>query len=118
MPKKPASKSGRARSLKRHSPLKKSCGGYLTGFYRAVRENLKPTAQGRTPTPQSVYKVLKDERPSRALLQNIFDNCPDLLAHPTTSDDVRRIYADYLNNGRKLPERYGLGGTLLAKDCQ
>lgn len=110
--------SRQVRHLKRSVPLKKSDRGYLTGFYKAVREKLKPTAQGHVPTPGSVYKVLRDERPSRTLLQNIFDNCPDLLAHPTTSDDVRRIYADYLNNGRRLPERYGLGGKILAKDCQ
>ena len=113
----PAKKTGRLRPLKRRSTLQKSEKGHLVGFYRAVRENLKPTSRGRPPAPRSVYKVLCDARPSRTLLKNIFDTCPDLLAHPATSDDVKRIYTDYLNSGR-LPERYGKGGTIRAADCQ
>lgn len=113
----PVNKTGRVRTLKRKSALKKSHKGYLTGFYRAVRENLKATAQGRPPTPQSVYKVLRDERPSRMLLENIFENCPELLAHPATSDDVKKIYTEYLSNGHHLPDRYGKGGTIRAADC-
>ena len=111
-------KPGRVRPLKRKSALKKSENGHLVGFYRAVRENLKPTSRGRPPAPRSVYKVLRDERPSRTLLKNIFDNCPDLLAHPATSDDIMRIYTEYLNNGHRLPTRYGKGGTIRAIDCQ
>lgn len=114
----PTKKTGRLRPLKRRSTLQKSEKGHLVGFYRAVRENLKPTSRGRPPAPRSVYKVLRDERPSRTLLKNIFDNCPDLLAHPATSDDVKRIYTDYLNNGHRLPARYGKGGTIRAADCQ
>lgn len=114
----PANKTGQLRPLKRRSMLQESEKGHLVGFYRAVRENLKPTSRGRPPAPRSVYKVLRDERPSRALLKNIFDNCPDLLAHPKTSDDVKRIYTDYLNNGHRLPTRYGKGGTIRAADCQ
>ena len=114
----PANKTGRLRPLKRRSALQKSEKGHLVGFYRAVRENLRPTSRGRPPSPRSVYKVLRDERPSRVLLKNIFDNCPDLLAHPATSDDVKRIYTDYLTNGHRLPARYGQGGTIRAADCQ
>lgn len=114
----PAKKIGRLRPLNRRSSLQKSEKGHLVGFYRAVRENLKPTSRGRPPSPRSVYKVIRDERPSRTLLKNIFDNCPNLLAHPATSDDVKRIYADYLNNGHRLPARYGKGGTIRAADLQ
>lgn len=103
--------------LKRRAPLKKSSKGYLTGFYKAVRDNLEPTSQGRTPTPRSVYKVLRDERPSRKLLLNIFENCPQLLAHPSTAEAVKKLYTRYLSNGHRIPERYGKGSTIRAADC-
>lgn len=109
--------AARSRDMKRKALLRISRKGYLTGFYRAVRDRLKPTARGSAPTPRSVYKVLCDERPSRALLENVFENCPELLAHPSTSEDVRRIYIGWLTNGRRLPERYGMGGTIRAADC-
>lgn len=103
--------------LKRRAPLKKSAKGYLTGFYKAVRDYLEPTALGATPTPRSVYKVLRDERPSRKLLLNIFENCPQLLAHPSTADAVKKLYTRFLSNGGKIPERYGKGSTIRAADC-
>lgn len=90
----------------------------LAGFYRHVKTHLKPCAgRNRPPRPQSVYKVLRDERPSRALLLNIFENCPDLLNHPATSADVRRLYAEWTANGHRLHDGYGRGYTC-ARDCK
>ena len=77
--------------LPRELPLDVSGKKYLVGFFFHVKQYLKPTAQGRPPAPQSVYKVLRDERPSRTLLVNIFENCPDLLKHPAT---MRAMIAD------------------------
>ena len=108
--------------LPRELPLDVSGKKYLVGFFFHVKTRLKPTPQGKAPTPQSVYKVLRDERPSRALLVNIFENCPDLLKHPATSVDVQRLYLDWTTNGHRLPEGYGhqrvvyVGGR--AADCR
>lgn len=103
--------------LPRELPLDVSGKKYLVGFYFHVKAYLKPTAQGRPPAPQSVYKVLRDERPSRTLLANIFENCPDLLRHPATSPDVQRLYLDWTTNGHKLPDGYGRAYTC-ARDCK
>ena len=105
--------------LPRELPLDVSGKKYLVGFFFHVRTRLKPCA-GRTepPRPQSVYKVLRDERPSRALLVNIFENCPDLLKHPATSADVQRLYLDWTTNGHRLPEAYGRRGYTCARDCK
>lgn len=82
--------------------------GLLTGFYFHVRKYLSPCkGRKKPPTPQSVYKVLKDERPSRAMLLNIFENCPALLKHPATSENVKRMYQEWKRNGHRLPEEYG-----------
>ena len=97
--------------LPRELPLEVSEKKYMVGFYFYVRTRLKPTLMGRPPTPQSVYKVLRDERPSRALLANIFENCPDLLKHPATSEDVRRLYLDWEAGGHRLPDAYARNGT-------
>lgn len=108
--------------LPRELPLDVSGKKYLVGFYFHVKAYLKPTSNGKPPSPQSVYKVLRDERPSRALLENIFENCPDLLKHPSTSVDVQRLYLDWTTNGHRLPETYGrmkvvyVGGR--AADCR
>ena len=103
--------------LPRELPLDVSGKKYLVGFYFHVKAYLKPTAQGKPPAPQSVYKVLRDERPSRTLLANIFENCPDLLRHPATSPDVQRLYLDWTTNGHKLPDGYGRAYTC-ARDCK
>ena len=103
--------------LPRELPLDVSSKNYMVGFYFHVKAYLKPTAQGRPPAPQSVYKVLRDERPSRTLLANIFENCPDLLKHPATSADVRRLYLDWTTNGHRLPDGYARGYAR-ARDCR
>ncbi len=98
-------------------PLAVSKKHTFVGFYHAVKVELKNPATGKSPTPQSVYKVLRDERPSARMLKTIFERCPDLLAHPATSEAIQKIYLDFLTNGHKLPARYGKGGTILAKEC-
>ena len=103
--------------LPRELPLKVSKGNYMVGFHHHVRADLKPTKQGKPPTPQSVYKVLRDERPSRTLLMNIFVNCPSLLKHPCTSADVRDMYDAWRKRGEELPPEYGRRGTVCARDC-
>lgn len=104
------------RGLNRALPLKVSGKNLFVGFYHAVKVNLAD-GFGRSPTPQSVYKVLKDERPSAKMLRRIFERCPEMLAHPATSDAVKTLYADFCENGGRLPERYGKGGTILAREC-
>ena len=104
------------RGLDRALPLKVSGKNLFVGFYHAVKVNLVDNF-GRSPTPQSVYKVLKDERPSAKMLRRIFEKCPDLLAHPATSDAVKKLYSDFCENGGLLPARYGKGGTILAREC-
>lgn len=98
-------------------PLSVSKKNFFVGFYHAVKVELRDERTGRSPTPQSVYKVLRDERPSAKMLRKIFEKCPDLLAHPATSEDVQKLYLEFLSNGHQLPERYGKGGTILAREC-
>jgi hypothetical protein len=105
------------KGLPRALPLSVGPKNIFIGFYHAVQVNLKDETTGRSPTPQSVYKVLKDERPSAKMLRRIFEKCPDLLAHPVTSDAVKQMYTDYLENGHRLPARYGKGGQILAREC-
>ena len=89
----------------------------FVGFYHHVKTYLKPCAgRNKPPRPCSVYKVLRDERPSRALLLNIFENCPELLNHPATSADVRRLYTEWTANGHRLHDNYGRGYAC-ARDC-
>ena len=105
------------KGLERALPLKVSEKNFFVGFYHAVKVELRDERTGRSPTPQSVYKVLRDERPSAKLLKRIFEKCPDLLQHPSTSEAVKKLYLDYITNGHRLPERYGKGGMILAKEC-
>ena len=105
------------KGLERALPLRVSEKKMFVGFHHAVKVELRDERTGRSPTPQSVYKVLRDERPSRALLLNIFENCPDLLKHPATSQDVQRLYLDWTTNGHRLPERYGRAYAC-ARDCR
>ena len=105
------------KGLDRALPLRVSEKSVFVGFYHAVKVDLKDERTGRSPTPQSVYKVLRDERPSAKLLRRIFEKCPDLLKHPSTSEDVKKLYLDWLTNGNRLPERYARNGTTLAKEC-
>ena len=106
-------KKGQDRAL----PLRVSEKNMFVGFYHAVKVELRDEKTGKSPTPQSVYKVLRDERPSAKLLRRIFERCPDLLAHPSTSEAIQKLYLDFLTNGHQLPERYGKGGMILAKEC-
>jgi hypothetical protein len=105
------------KGLDRALPLKVSEKNFFVGFYHAVKVELRDERTGRSPTPQSVYKVLRDERPSAKLLKRIFEKCPDLLKHPATSDAVKKLYLDWLTNGNRLPEEYARGGRTLAKEC-
>ena len=97
-------------------PLAVSEKKFFVGFYHAVKVQLRDEKTGKSPTPQSVYKVLRDERPSAKMLTRIFERCPDLLAHPSTHESIQKLYLDFLTNGHKLPERYGKGGTILARE--
>lgn len=105
------------KGLERALPLNVSKKGVFVGFHHAVKVELRNPATGRSPTPQSVYKVLRDERPSARMLTAIFERCPDLLAHPATSEAIQKLYLDFITNGHRLPARYGKGGTILAKEC-
>ena len=105
------------KGLERALPLRVSEGKMFVGFFHAVKVELRDEKTGKSPTPQSVYKVLKDERPSAKLLKRIFEKCPDLLQHPATSDAVKKLYLDFITNGHRLPEQYAKGGTTLAKEC-
>ena len=100
--------------LPRELPLNVSGKKYMVGFFYHVKAYLAPTQQGKPPSPQSVYKTLRDERASRALMLNIFENCPKLLKHPATSEDVQRLYERWQATG-VLPEEYGRRGAR-AKD--
>lgn len=106
-------KKGQDRAL----PLRVSEKKVFVGFFHAVKVELRDEKTGKSPTPQTVYKVLRDERPSAKLLRRIFERCPDLLSHPATSEAVQRLYLDFITNGHRLPERYAKGGTVLAKEC-
>lgn len=97
----------RTRAIKKRRALHESGRGYFVGFFRAVKTRLKPTQQGLPPSPQSVYKFLTDTRPSRALALNIFENCPELLAHPSTKRSVKLLYTDYMKMNGELPAQYG-----------
>ena len=95
----------RHRAMRKGAPEVGS-GNRMRGFWYSVRTYLKPTAQGRRPDPSSVYRVLSGRSKSRAMLLNIFENCPELLDHPRTCPAVRRIYAEW-SVSRTLPESYG-----------
>ena len=105
------------RGQDRALPLNVSEKKFFVGFFHAVKTLLKDEKSGKAPTPQSVYKVLRDERPSAKMLTRIFERCPDLLAHPATHESVQRLYLDFISNGHHLPARYGKGGVTLAREC-
>ena len=92
----------------------------FVGFGERCRKSLAPVVRnGRrfAPSPTCVRRVLKDERPSRKMLVNIFRNCPELLRHPQTSKAVKRLHLLWNAMGT-LPERYGRGmPPARAADC-
>ena len=85
--------------------------GYFVGFEHHCRTYLAPVVRNGEsvpPNPDAVRKILKDERPSRKMLLNVFVNAPELLGHPLASEDVRRLYAIWRETGA-LPSGYGRG---------
>lgn len=93
----------------------------FVGFGWTCRERLAPVRRygcDVPPNPVCVRRVLKDERPSRTMLVNIFKNAPELLGHPLTSEDVKRIYREWKAYG-SMPESYGRGAPpKRAADCR
>lgn len=93
---------------------------YFVGFERHVRTHMAPIVRnGREipPNPTCVRRILKDDRPSRKMLLNIFRHAPELLAHPLTHPAVKEIYGQWNLYG-KIPEEYGRGTPQkCAKDC-
>ena len=85
-------------------PLRIMTRTYLKGFGAAVAACLAD-GNGRTPTVDSVRKVLKDERQSRDMIGRIFANVPDLLKHPSTAETVKALYLFWKERGR-LPNGY------------
>ena len=85
-------------------PLRIVTRTYLKGFGAAVSDCLADD-NGRTPTVDSVRKVLKDERQSRDMIGRIFANAPDLLKHPSTAETVKALYLFWKERGR-LPNGY------------
>lgn len=84
---------------------------YFAGFCKACKERLEPVKRnGREvpPNPACVRRILKDERPSRAMAINIFRNAPELLEHPLASADVVAMYREWRAYGT-LPDGYGRG---------
>ena len=84
---------------------------YYSGFGEVCRKKLAPVKRcGRdvAPNPDCVRRILKDERPSRSMLINIFRNAPELIRHPLTSPAVERLYRDWRAFG-VVPDGYGRG---------
>ena len=94
---------------------------YFDGFGAICRKRLAPVKRnGRdvAPNPTCVRRILKDERPSRAMAVNIFKNAPELLEHPLTSADVMAMFKEWRAYGT-LPEGYGRGNPpKRAADCE
>ena len=85
--------------------------GYFVGFENHCRTYLAPVVRNGAsvpPNPDAVRKILKDERPSRKMLLNVFANAPELLGHPLASEDVRTLYVIWRSTGA-IPEEYGRG---------
>ena len=85
--------------------------GYFVGFEHHCRTYLAPVVRNGEsvpPNPDAVRKILKDERPSRKMLLNVFANAPELLDHPLASEDVRALYGIWKETGA-LPSEYGRG---------
>ena len=93
---------------------------YFVGFDSHCRTYLAPVVRNGEmvpPSPDHVRKVLKDERPSRKMLLNVFEHAPELLEHPLASEDVKRLYEAWRTDGR-LPDEYGRGvPQKRAHDC-
>lgn len=94
---------------------------YFAGFGEACRKRLAPVRRygcDVPPNPACVRRVLKDERPSRAMALNIFRNAPELLEHPLASADLAAMYREWRAYGT-LPEGYGRGNPpKRAADCE
>ena len=83
----------------------------FVGFGRTCRGRLQPVRRYGSdvpPNPACVRRVLKDERPSRAMLVNIFKNAPELVGHPLTSEDVKLMFRRWKAYGT-IPDGYGRG---------
>ena len=84
---------------------------YFVGFGRTCRERLQPVRRygsDMPPNPACVRRVLKDERPSRVMLVNIFKNAPELVEHPLASEDVKLMFRRWKAYGT-IPDGYGRG---------
>ncbi len=94
---------------------------HFVGFGQTCRERLAPVRRygcDVPPNPVCVRRVLKDERPSRAMLFNIFKNAPELLGHPLTSEDVKLFFRQWKAYGT-IPDGYGRGvPPKRAADCK
>lgn len=94
---------------------------HFVGFGKTCRERLAPVRRygcDVPPNPVCVRRVLKDERPSRTMLVNIFKNAPELLGHPLTSGDVKLFYRQWKAYGT-IPDGYGRGvPPKRAADCK
>lgn len=108
------------KSQPRVLPLTVSEKRYFVGFESHVRTHMAPIVRnGREaqPNPTCVRRILKDDRPSRKMLVNIFRNAPELLAHPLTHPAVKAIFEDWRRTG-KIPDEYGRGvPQKCARDC-
>lgn len=94
---------------------------YAVGFCRTCRERLEPVRRHGCdvpPNPDCVRRVLKDERPSRVMLINIFKHAPELVSHPLASEDVKLMFRQWRAYGT-IPDEYGRGvPPKRAIDCQ
>ena len=94
---------------------------HFVGFGQTCRERLAPVRRygcDVPPNPVCVRRVLKDERPSRTMLVNIFKNAPELLGHPLTSEDVKLFFRQWKAYGT-IPDGYGRGvPPKRAADCK
>ena len=94
---------------------------HFVGFGQTCRERLAPVRRygcDVPPNPVCVRRVLKDERPSRTMLVNIFKNAPELLGHPLTSEDVKLFFKQWKAYGT-IPDGYGRGvPPKRAADCK
>ena len=92
-------------------PLEIDSRNVMRGFGKACRKYLaEVTRDGarKPPNPSYVRRVLKDEQPSRKMLENIFRRCPRLLLHPLASPCVRELYGIWKSTGG-IPDEYGRG---------
>ena len=94
---------------------------YFSGFAAICKKRLAPVRRcgcDVPPNPACVRRILKDERPSRSMLFNIFKNAPELLKHPLTSKDVVALYRQWRAYGT-VPDGYGRGNPpRRAADCK